>query len=198
MKQMCHVGKYLEEKCLWRNHIYLTPRLYTLTHFPNRDNKSFKHSKDPRNCPIILFFNSTHFVLISFILRDPVIVMPVSYNYMSIDNLGRIFKVQKNINKIYRTYHIVIHHFIYNLICNIKKHQEDEEKIFQQLKEESQPQVKVQKSNKGRIRRRGMSAKELQRMADEKLKKVIRERNVKIDFLSDKMSECLPAVTITL
>ena len=91
MKQMCRVGKYLEEKCLWRNHVYLTPRLYTSTHFPNRDNKSSKHSKDPRNCPIILFFDSTHFVLISFLLRDPVVVMPVSYNYMSIDNLGVAF-----------------------------------------------------------------------------------------------------------
>ena len=35
-------------------------------------------------------------------------------------------------------------------------------------------------------------------MADEKLEKVIQEQNVKIDFSADKMSECLPAVTITL
>ena len=139
MKKMCPIGVYLLEKCLWKKHIYLTPRLHDSTHFPHREKHSYKHSKDPRNCPVILFFDSSHFVLISFLLHDPVIVMPVSYNYMSLNDLSKMFKVEKKINKIYTTFRTVVHKFLYNMIFNITKHQGDQEKKLTQ----PEPTVKV-------------------------------------------------------
>ena len=193
MKKMCPIGVYLLEKCLWKKHIYLIPQLHDSSHFPHHDKHSYKHSKDPRNCPVVLFFDSTHFVLISFLLGDPVIVMPVSYNYMSLDDLSKMFKVEKKINKIYRTFCTVVHNFLYNMIFNITKHQDDQEKKLKQP--EREPTVKVTRP-RGR-RTRGIP-NEFKQLQEEKRKKQIREQNIKIDFRTDKMSECLLSVIITL
>ena len=111
---------------------------------------------------------------------------------MSLDDLSKKFKVKKKINKIYKTYHIVVHNFLYNMIFNITKHQEDQKKQFHAP--EPKPTVKVTRPRGGK--RRGI--KEFKKLQEEKCEKEIREQNIKIDFRTDQISECLPAVIITL
>ena len=93
--------------------------------------------------------------------------MPVSYNYMSLDDLSKLFKVEKKINKIYRTYRIVVHNFLYNMIFNITKHQEDQEKQFHVP--EPKPTVKVMRLRGGK--RRGIQ--EFKKLQEEKREKEI-------------------------
>ena len=83
--------------------------------------------------------------------------------------------------------------FLYNMIFNITKHQGDQEKKLKQP--EPEPTVKVTRP-RGR-RTRGIP-NEFKQLQEEKREKQIRERNIKIDFRTDKMSECLLAVIITL
>ena len=109
--------------------------------------------------------------------------MPVSYNYMSFNDLSKMFKVEKKINKIYTTFRTVVHNFLYNMIFNITKHQGNQEKKLTQPKPE--PTVKVTRP-RGR-RTRGIP-NEFKQLREEKREKQIRERNIKIDFRTDKMS----------
>ena len=40
-------------------------------------------SKDPRNCPVLFFHNGEHFILVLFLLREPILVMPINFNEYS-------------------------------------------------------------------------------------------------------------------
>ena len=115
-KKLCGVGKYLIDNRLPDKTIYHSPHLYKSPHFPNADGKSKKHSKDPRNCPIVLFFDSTNFVLISFLLRDPIMVLPISNSQRSIDDLSKMLGVTKKTNAIHRTFRRVVHDYIFKIV----------------------------------------------------------------------------------
>ena len=118
---------------------------------PNHEKKSLKHSKDPRNCPIVLYFDTGHFTHISFLLQDPVVVMPVQYTPMSLNDFIATYKVKKTPTRIYRTYRKVVHNFVYNMIFNIMKHQQEEEENVQEARKEEAMAIEPIKGTKRKL-----------------------------------------------
>ena len=168
-----------------REAIFLSPRLYSTQHFPNHEKKSLKHSKDPQNCPIVLYFDTGHFMHISFLLRDPVVVMPVQYTPMSLNDFIATYDVKKTPNRIYKTYCKVVHNFVYNMIYNIQKHQQEEEENAQAARKEEYMAIEAMKGMKRKL------AEKRRLVAQEKMEKARRSRNVQIDVTENKMSKCL-------
>ena len=157
--------------------IYQTPHLIPSDHFPNYRDKGSAHSRDPRNCPVVLFFDGGHYTMISFLLRDPVIVMPIFNFPSSKGEIEQCFGCTKKKNLTYTTYRTIVHNFVYRMMINIEKHRNAEEAKNQKI----MPRV---------IRRKG--AKALRGTAAyEKRARKIRRKNVEIDFTLAKMSKYL-------
>ena len=184
MEGMCRVGHFISENIMDREAIFLSPRLYSTQHFPN-EKKSLKHSKDLRNCPIVLYFDMGHFTHISFLLRDPVVVMPVQYTPMSLNDFIATYNVKKTPIRIHKTYCKVVHNFVYNMIYNIMKHQQEEEENVQAARKEEYMAIEAIKGTKRKL------AEWRRLLAQEKMEKECHSRNVQIDVTENKMSKCL-------
>ena len=154
-------------------------------HFPDHEKKSLKHSKDPQNCPIVLYFDSGHLTHISFLLRDPVVVMLVQYTPMSLNDFITTYNVKKTTNRIYTTYCRVVHNFVYNMIFNIIKHQQEEEAKVQEAKKAEAKAIDAIKGTKRKL------GKKKRLLAQERMEKELCSRNVQIDVTEKKMSKCL-------
>ena len=94
--QLVHHRQYIHQKMFHPDHIYHSPQLIHAKHFPNKDGKGSTHSKDPRNCPVVLFYDNAHFKYISFLLRDPIIVMPILDYTITREDFDRKYKVEKD------------------------------------------------------------------------------------------------------
>ena len=154
------------------DHIYHSPQLIHTEHFPNKDGKGSSHSKDPRNCPVVLFYDNTRFKYISFLLRDPIIVMPILNYTITRDDFDQKYKVVKEINEVYLTFRTVVHSFVFNMMENIKKHRK-----VANIPEPTKP-------IKPKIRLNVKGTAEHQRRISE-----IEGRNIEIDMTPAKMSK---------
>ena len=120
--KLCIIGEYIHQKMFDPDHIYHSPQLIHANHFPNKNGKGSSHSKDPHNCPVVLFYDNAHFKYISFLLRDPIIVMPILDYTITREDFDQKYKVEKEINEVYLTFRTVVHNFVFNRMENIKKH----------------------------------------------------------------------------
>ena len=195
---MCGVGKYLVQNRMPGKTIYHSPHLYKSPHFPNIDGKSSKHSKDPRNCPVVLFFDSTHFVLISFLLRDPIMVMPVSNNQRSIEDLSQMLGVKKKSNDIYLTFRRVVHDYIFKIVNIIQNKQKDE--IKEKFPDVCGTELRVMRPGFDKRKKIPDLIKKFynnNQVSEEDLQKEIVRRNTQVSFNSGKMSKYLFSLIIT-
>ena len=111
--------------------------------------------------------------------------MPVQYTPMSLNDFIATYKVKKTPNRIYRTYRKVVHNFVYNMIFNIIKHQQEEEENVKEARKEEAMAIEAIKGMKRKL------AEQKRLLAQEKMEKEHRSRNVQIDVTENKMSKCL-------
>ena len=197
-KKLCGVGKYLLYNRLPDKAIYHSPHLYKSTHFPNADGKSKKHSKDPRNCPIVLFFDSTHFVLISFLLRDPIMVLPISNSQRSIDDLSKMLGVTKNTNAIHKTFRRVVHDYIFKIVNVVAAKQKEE--IEAKFPDNSGAELKITKpgsDKKKKLPEVVVNFYNNNRIPEEERMKELLKRNVVVTLSKRKMSKYPISLIIT-
>ena len=195
---MCPIGKFLLQHRMPREKIYHSPHLFKSTHYANKDNKSTKHSKDPRNCPVVLYFDSSHFMLISFLLREPIMVMPISNTQRSIYDLSRMLGVDKKVNDIYRSFRRVVHDYIFKMVTIIKKKQKNE--IEENMEGESGTELKVTKPADPRRKKAPPLLKNFykkQHAIQSDHEKDILGRNSKVNFTPGKMRKYLFSLIIT-
>ena len=178
--------------------IYHSPHLYKSPHFPNMDGKSSKHSKDPRNCPVVLFFDSTHFVLISFLLRDPIMVVLVSNSQRSIENLSAMLGVNKKSNDIHMTFRRVVHDYVFKIVNIVQNKQKDE--IKESFPEGSGTELRLMRPGTDKRRKLPDIIKRFynnNQVSEEDRQKEIVRRNAQVTFNSGKMSKYLFSLIIT-
>ena len=125
IRNLCIIRQYIHQKMFHPNHIYHSPHLIHAKHFPNKDGKGSTHSKDPHNCPVVLFYDNTHFKYISFHLRDQIIVMPILDYTITREDFDKKCKVEKEKNEVYLTFRTLVHNFVFNMMENIKKHRKE-------------------------------------------------------------------------
>ena len=69
--------------------------------------------------------------------------MPVQYTPMSLNDFIVTYKVKKTPTRIYKTFRKVLHNFVYNMIYNIMKHQQEEEENVQAARKEEYMAIEV-------------------------------------------------------
>ena len=111
--KLCTTGNEIQKK-LDPRFTYYSPSIHLSGHF-NRNDKGQKHSKDPQNCPFIFFYDTTHFLLVSFFLCEPIMVIEIRDDQLSKIEFNKLFG-QPLSNEYHLTFCTFVHNFILKMV----------------------------------------------------------------------------------
>ena len=95
----------------------MSPIVPPSTHFcKNTDTQS----KDPRNCPTVFFQDCEHWVLVSLLLREPIVAMPIVVKHKNFAAL-KIEYGDITTNEYHITFHKVVRELIFKMVEKVKK-----------------------------------------------------------------------------